>query len=250
MKENLEKKLSISQRISQIVDNEGGNLSDVSRRLGYKRSQTLTDYKDGKAKPTFEFFQNFIKSKFSEKYNIDWLITGHGEMLKSDESQLVDNSTKNALNSTVLKSDDEMYSFLIQNNKGTRYFDNYASAGLISGITDGRTRPDAVILVPGLDDCNFAINVYGDSMYPKYCSGEIVMCKEMQIDSQLTYIRFGEAYVVVLDDGTVLKYVQPGADDDHLEFESENSRYKPYQVHKSRIQKMYLVKGVITRKNF
>lgn len=171
-------------------------------------------------------------------------------MLKSNESQQVENSTKIALNSTVLKTNKDMHAFLLQNNKGTRYFDNYASAGIVSGITDGRTRPDAVILVPGLDDCNFAINVYGDSMYPKYCAGEIVMCKEVIIDPELTYVRFGEAYVVVLDDGTVLKYVQPGKDDAYLLFESENSHFKPYQVHKSRVKQMFLVKGVITRKSF
>ena len=123
------------------------------------------------------------------------------------------------------------------------------SAGLMIGIESGKIVPDAEICVPGLNDCDMAVNVWGDSMYPKYCSGEIVICKTVPIDKELSYVRFGEAYVILCDDGPVLKYIKKGDNDSTLTFSSENTHYESYQVSKNRIKKLFLIKGVITRKN-
>jgi transcriptional regulator with XRE-family HTH domain len=129
------------------------------------------------------------------------------------------------------------------------YYDVSASAGLLVGITDGKMQPDEHISVPGLNDCDLALNVWGDSMFPEYCSGEIIACKSIPLDKELSYVRFGEAYVAFCDDGIVLKFIKKGKDSSHLTFESKNEHYEPYQVHKARIKNLYLVKGVITRKN-
>jgi transcriptional regulator with XRE-family HTH domain len=130
------------------------------------------------------------------------------------------------------------------------YYDVAVSAGLMLGINGDKIKPDAEISVPGLNDCDLAVNVWGDSMYPKYCSGEIVVCKSVPLDAHLSYVRFGEAYVIICDDGPVVKYIKKGEDEHHLCFESENKHFESYQIQKSRIQKLYLIKGVITRKNF
>lgn len=130
------------------------------------------------------------------------------------------------------------------------YFDGRVSAGLLLGIGEGKEIPDGEVKVPGLNDCDFAINVWGDSMYPKFCSGEIIVCKSIPIDKELSYVRFGEPYVILCDDGLVLKYLKKGKDNNHLAFESENKNFEPYQVHKSRVKKIFLVKSVITRMNF
>jgi len=130
------------------------------------------------------------------------------------------------------------------------YFDGKVSAGMLLGIEEGREIPDGEVKVPGLDDCDFALNVWGDSMYPKFCSGEIIVCKSIPLDKELSYVRFGESYVVFCDDGLVLKYLKKGKDNEHLTFESENKHFQPYQVHKSRVKKVFLVKSIITRMNF
>lgn len=129
------------------------------------------------------------------------------------------------------------------------YYDVAVSAGVLLDNFQSKIKPDAEICVPGLNDCDIALNVWGDSMYPKYCSGEIVVCKNVNLDKEMSYVRFGEAYVIQCDDGPVLKYLKKGVDEKHLAFESENKHYETYQVEKSRIKSLHLVKGVITRKN-
>lgn len=88
------------------------------------------------------------------------------------------------------------------------------------------------------------INVYGDSMYPKFCSGEIIGIKEVE----LQYMNFGYAYVVILkDEQVLLKYIKKGSDKEHIILESENDFYEPKEYHLNQIKKVFIIKGVITK---
>lgn len=88
------------------------------------------------------------------------------------------------------------------------------------------------------------INVYGDSMYPKYCSGEIIGIKEVE----LQYLNFGYAYVVILKDGQVmLKFIKKGSNSEHIILESENKFYEPKEYHLDQIKKVFIIKGVISK---
>ena len=88
------------------------------------------------------------------------------------------------------------------------------------------------------------INVYGDSMYPKFCSGEIIGIKEVEPK----YLNFGYAYVIIFNDGQVfLKFIRKGKDDDHWLLASENPKYEDREYHLSLIRKVFIVKGVITK---
>lgn len=88
------------------------------------------------------------------------------------------------------------------------------------------------------------INVYGDSMYPKFCSGEIIGIKEVE----LQYLNYGFAYVVILKDGQVLlKFIKKSKKLDNIILESENKFYEPKEYHLDQIKKVFIIKGVITK---
>lgn len=88
------------------------------------------------------------------------------------------------------------------------------------------------------------INVYGDSMYPKYCSGEIIGIKEVEHQ----YVNYGYAYVIVFNDGQVfLKYIKKGKDLKHWLLASENPKYEAKEFNLNLIKKIYIIKGVITK---
>lgn len=131
------------------------------------------------------------------------------------------------------------------NIKYTGYYfpDVSASAGLENGMTNDELTKIPVS-IPGWGDDVIFINVFGDSMYPKYNAGEIIGVKSIEF----IYLNYGYPYVVVLKNGDVyIKIVQPGSDKEHLSLESTNSHYKPKEFHLENIKSFYSIKGVIKK---
>ena len=118
-----------------------------------------------------------------------------------------------------------------------------ASAGLETSINNDELIKIPVT-IPGWEKDIIFINVFGDSMYPKFNSGEVIGVKYVEYD----YLNYGYPYVVVFNDGEVfIKIIQPGKDDEHLILESVNAFYKPKEFHKSKIKSFYTIKGVIKK---
>ena len=100
------------------------------------------------------------------------------------------------------------------------------------------------VTIPGWEKEVSFINVFGDSMYPKYNAGEVIGVKLIEFQ----FINYGYPYVVVLTNGdTYIKIIQPGSDNEHLLFESTNEFYKPKEFHLSLIKSFYSIKGVIKK---
>lgn len=122
------------------------------------------------------------------------------------------------------------------------YPDVNASAGL-NFLTDNTNHSHIFISVPNID-AEAYINVFGDSMEPKYNGGEIIGIKEVSKD----FLIFGYAYVVLMKDGAAyIKYVQPGHDKNHWVLDNENKHYKPNEFHLSKIAKVFIIKGKINK---
>ena len=87
---------------------------------------------------------------------------------------------------------------------GYYYPEVNASAGFdLTTFNNEETR--VPIFIPNFGSNVIFINVYGDSMYPKYKSGDMIGIKPVEFQ----YIVFGHPYVVVFDNGdTNIKYVQ------------------------------------------
>ena len=63
----------------------GENKNAFANRLGYERAQTVYDIINGKSAPSYDFFKRFQLSEYSDIINIDWLLTGRGNMLRNTE---------------------------------------------------------------------------------------------------------------------------------------------------------------------
>ena len=122
---------------------------------------------------------------------------------------------------------------------GYYYPEVNASAGFdLTTFNNEETR--VPIFIPNFGSNVIFINVYGDSMYPKYKSGDMIGIKPVEFP----YIVFGHPYVVVFDNGdTNIKYVQKGSDEHHVILASENPKYEPREYPLSIIRFFFTVKG-------
>lgn len=128
--------------------------------------------------------------------------------------------------------------------KAIPYYDVEASAGNTSMFDPGNNLPYKEIMVPGYGDCDFAINVWGDSMSPLISNGSIIICKEWKQN----YIEFGSIYLILTTENhRTVKYIFPGSSEEKLMCKSENKFHEPFEVHKQDIIRLYLIKGCIQR---
>ena len=126
---------------------------------------------------------------------------------------------------------------------GYYYPEVYAKAGFdIANFNDEMQRMP--VYIPNFGDDVTFINVYGDSMYPKYKAGDVIGIKHVDF----VYLVFGHPYVVVFDNGDVnIKYVRKGSDDLHVSLESENPKYDPREYPLRIIRAFYAVKGSVKK---
>ncbi len=175
-----------------------------------------------KSSPSVEKLK-MIVGAFPE-LNPNWLMTGEGEMLN-----------KNVLEHSHSK----------EKNNTIRYYPNVN--GSMGGVTflDDPDETVCDIIVPGYYDCKFAINAYGDSMYPLIKSGQIVLLMEWKE----SFIDWGKIYLVVTRSGyRMLKRLFPSQNECCITCRSENEENTPpFDVEKEEIIKCYLVKGWICR---
>lgn len=142
-----------------------------------------------------------------------------------------------------LEYKNEIPNISTKNITGFYYPNVYGSAGFKSMIDNLETERIAVS-IPNWGKDNIFINVYGDSMYPKYCSGEIIGIKEIEYQ----YLNYGYAYVVVMKNGDVhIKYVKAGKDENNVLLVSENKEYDSREFHIKKIDSFYIIKGVISK---
>lgn len=73
--------MSLNERISKVIDYSGFTPSEFADEIDVQRS-SISHITSGRNKPSLEFIIK-IKSRFPELL-WDWLVTGEGEMLKSE----------------------------------------------------------------------------------------------------------------------------------------------------------------------
>lgn len=164
-----------------------------------------------------------------------------GEKIPISKYTILDRALNNP---DVIETNNEIFDISPETRPTGYYYPNVnAAAGMDKEMQNDELKRLPINLPNWEKGIDF-INVYGDSMYPKFCSGEIIGIKEVEPK----YLNFGYAYVIIFNDGQVfLKFIRKGKDDDHWLLASENPKYEDREYHLSLIRKVFIVKGVITK---
>lgn len=97
---------------------------------------------------------------------------------------------------------------------------------------------------PTFHDCTDAVNIYGDSMYPIYKNGEIIVLKEWRE----SFIDYGYCYLIITRNGNrMVKYLRRSDDESKVLCMSENPKYDPFEILKEDILRLYIVKGSLRK---
>ena len=169
----------------------------------------------------------------------NWLLTGKGSH-KLREQQMEGNMVE--LIHTP-KTTDKM------DDRNIPLYDITAAANLKTLLSNRRQYLLDYIRIPNGPQCDGAVYVSGDSMYPILKAGDIIGFKEI---SSLDYIIYGEMYLVSFhidgDDYLAVKYVNRSDKPHCIKLVSYNPHHDPMDLPLENIQAMGIVKFSI-RKN-
>lgn len=158
--------------------------------------------------------------------NLDWLITGNGEMLKSEKYGMVAEPS------------------IEYGKKQTRpRVPLTAAAGSLSGDSIGVTleQCEQMPLIHQIPSYDFTIFIKGDSMSPRFESGDEIACRRID---QSRFIQWGKVHVLDTTQGFVIKRVYE--DGDKIRCVSYNKDYTDFSIPKEDILSMSLVVGVVS----
>jgi phage repressor protein C with HTH and peptisase S24 domain len=117
-----------------------------------------------------------------------------------------------------------------------------AMAGVFRGEVSVNESQCDRLLIPGVK-ANFVIPISGNSMEPRYYSGDMVACQSMALDD--VFFQWGRVYVVDTDQGVLIKRVTPGSSHDTITLVSENAFYTPFEIPRESIYHIALVKALV-----
>ena len=215
-----------SEIINKLLSYYNLNGKSFSEKIGLERPQAIYDIQNGKTKNISENMANKIISVFSD-INRAWLITGEGEMLKSESV------------ATRTDGKDEI-----------PFYDINVTASFTESFNDIREEVQYFISYPPLNDCTAAFPVYGESMEPDFFAGEIILVKEItNVDSML----WGEPYLIITnancDNLRTIKNVYLSQDRTKFILRASNPRYAGDTIiDRNDVLKIFIVKGKVNRR--
>lgn len=222
---------AINQRIKSVINYLSISDREFANKIGIPQT-TISNIFNRDSDVKFSVIEAVI-NQFGF-ISLDWLLTGKGDMLKKDNEELVKLSIEESVTKSI----------------GVPYYENIeGTCGIVSQFNDYKEMPTFYINYQHFNDCNAYIPVVGDSMYPQYCSGEIIAVKRI---FNMEIIQWGEAYFVVTNDNAnnlkTVKLVHPHEDPDKIILRASNPNFKGDTViDKADIISMFIIKGKIKR---
>jgi phage repressor protein C with HTH and peptisase S24 domain len=225
-----------------MTDNQRENFGPRLKAIRLAKKMTLQEFYGAIAKHVNNFspIENGarkIGKRLSEDvirhYHINekWLATGIGNMFSDEELHQGSSS------------------FRAESNDGVPFI-NINPSDISSGEFNLlREKPEYYVNFRPFNDCDAYLPIYGDSMYPKYASGEIIAVREV-INKEI--IQWGEAYLIIADEYanniTTVKLLFEHNTSSKIILRASNPNYKGDTIlDRNAIKRLFIVKGKITR---
>lgn len=212
--------MNVKDGILEYLKNKGVSITKAESTLGWSKGALL------KANSiSSDRLREFIL-QFSD-LNLDWLITGNGEMLKSTAEEKV------SIN----------YEY-----KGAPYYNVDFIGGFDLVLNDQTRNPDYYIdFAPYNKDGVVWCNITGHSMEPELNNGDFIAMKEMT--DPIEYLPYGEVYGIVTDSYRTVKRMTASNKEGfvHLIPTNKSPEFQPQDIPVSMIRKVYAVLGSMHR---
>ncbi|WP_367864272.1 XRE family transcriptional regulator [Pedobacter sp. WC2423] len=225
-----------------MTDNQRQHFGPRLKEIRLAKKMTLQEFYSPIAKHVNNFSpiengSRMIGKRLSEDviryYHINesWLATGVGKIYSIDE---------------LLKETNNLNA---EPEEGVPYINVNPSDFSSGELNFLKEKPEYYVNFRPFNDCDAYLPVYGDSMVPKYSSGEIIAIREV-VNKDI--IQWGEAYLIMADESanniTTVKLLFEHDTPGKIILRAANEAYKGDTIlDKQAINRLFIVKGKITR---
>lgn len=192
-----------------------GSMRQLAEAAGIK-PQNLYDIKAGKCKISKDVAVSL--QKLNQEISLDWLLTGEGEMLKTDQAAIKEYSTG-----------------------GVPYYAIDFLAGFDLVINDQTSVPDGFISFPHIRGAQAWVDISGKSMSPLIDPGDVIAIKH--VEDWQTNILYGEVYALVTEQYRTVKRIRKSDREGWIRLVPENPDYDPQDIPITSVVALYQVLG-------
>lgn len=227
--------MSVKERIKEFCKAEGIPVSAFESSIGASNG-----YVNAISKSIGIDRLNTLVEKYSN-INIEWLLTGKGEMLKAQPSaveRITDIGTHTHNNREAINSKADKHAITEKRPR----IPLTAAAGTLSIALDSVRESDCdmIPIIPTLPKYDFTIVARGDSMEPDVISGDELACRFI---NEQQFIQWGRTHVLDTAQGIIVKRIFDNGE--CITCHSSNSFYPDIYISKEEIHHIALVVGLI-----
>lgn len=217
---------TIFDRISTIVEKFGNGKNTVFASLIGVSEANVRNYKNG-VMPKADFLEKIARSF---DININWLLTGEGNMLSSESEK------------------EEKLPSVNQTYEGAPYFNVDFIGGFDVIVNDQTRNPDFYINYPPYNQEGVVwCNLTGHSMEPEISNGDIIALRE--VTTPIQYLPAGEIYGIVTEEYRTVKRVRLSQKEGYIRLipSNKSEEYCEQEIPISMIIRVYAVLGSIRK---
>lgn len=217
---------TIFDRISTIVEKFGNGKNTVFASLIGVSEANVRNYKNG-VMPKADFLEKIARSF---DININWLLTGEGNMLSSESEK------------------EEKLPSVNQTYEGTPYFNVDFIGGFDIIVNDQTRNPDFYINYPPYNQEGVVwYNLTGHSMEPEISNGDIIALRE--VTTPIQYLPAGEIYGIVTEEYRTVKRIRLSQKEGFVRLipSNKSEEFCEQEIPISMIIRVYAVLGSIRK---
>ena len=197
---------AVEEAIKRYLKVNGLTMQDMADRLGVSQQAVSGAIRRGIGVNTAKRWSDVFG------FNVEFLTTGSGNLLAGIDTTKPQQT---------------------QETDTVPLLPIFAQAGSLTGWSEGIEEAKCERVISPVKDIDMAVHIYGESMYPDIPNGSVVYVR--RVSGRI--IDWGRAYILDTVDGPVLKYLTPGADEEHIRCQSANHdpKFAPFEVLKEDI---------------
>lgn len=221
----------VSRRLTAVIEYfADGNEKRFAESIGVKPA-VINNYTKGKqqSKPGFEVLQKMAATY--PALNIEWILSGKGSMLKSENERVV----------VVPANDTDAVAVPVINRRAAanylsgyqtqEYFEELDTISLPRNFVKGK-------------QC-YALQVIGDSMEPTLYENDYLICHLID-RTEWEYLGEGQICVIVSERGLQVKRIKNKLHNRYLTLVSDNPKHPPFDMEHDEILEIWKVNWRLT----